>query len=231
MRNIITFSSLAILLISSSVYADRWEDKKYKRVKESKHKVKRVDRPRGDVRHLRPQKRYPNRPYKSRMRRPKHTIVHHRRPGYRVNKLHTNAFHFVLGGLSYHYLSGAFYKSYYDGYRVVRAPVGALIYDLPHGYTRVYINDRSYYRYDDIYYRRDYDRSGYRVVEEPIEYKSYAPSADSFYQYQLGDILHNLPIGSIEVIIDGIRYYEWEGSYFLPSRENGETIYTVVEVY
>ena len=216
MKKVIILSSLALLLLSSSANAHRWEHK------EHKHNVKKmIDRP---------HKRHPHRPYKSHIHRPHHKIANHRRPGYRVKQLHRDSFHFVLGGLSYHYLSGAFYRPYNNGYRVVRAPIGAFIYNLPYGYTKIHINNRNYYRYENIYYERDFDRRGYRVIDAPTYISDASNNYDTSYRYQVGDVALNLPSGAIEVIIDGIHYYEAEGKYFLPSRQNGKTVYTVVDL-
>lgn len=250
MRKIIILSSVSLMLFSTVTYAASLEDRERRAVQkvqkhhgitrgDSHNRVirphrrivnKKVYRPINLKRHIvRPKKRYPNRPYISHhIRRPYH-VVKHRRPGYRINHLHRNAFHFMLGGLSYHYYSGAFYRPYRGGYRVVGAPIGAVVYTLPHGHIRVFINNRHYYMYENTYYLRNSDR-GYRVVETPISYTSTTPEYRQ-YQYQHGDVALNLPAGAVEVIIDGVHYFEYGDQYFRPSQQNGQTIYTVVDIY
>ncbi len=249
MRKIITLSSLALLLFSTSTYAAQLEERERKHIKAPKHHViKRVDghkrvirpdrkivtkkgyRPVNSKRHIvRPKKRYPKRSYISHhIRRPHHVVKHHR-PGYRVKRLHRNAFHFILGGMNYHYHSGAFYKPYRSGYRIVGAPIGAVIYSLPHGHIRVFMNNRNYYMYENVYYVRQPNR-GYRVVETPTTYTTTVPN-NTIYQYNIGDVALNLPVGAVEVIIDGRHYFEYGDRYFKPLRRDGQTIYTVVDMY
>lgn len=253
MRKIITLSSLVLLLFSTSAYAAHLDDRERKHMKApKKHIIKRVDgykrivRPHRVTQHkkvyrpnvnsrrhvrpsMRPKKIYPRRPYISHHIPRPHRVVLHHRPGHRVHRLHRNAFHFILGGLSYHYYSGAFYRPYQGGYRIVGAPIGAVIYTLPRGYIRVFINNRNYYMYENIYYLRDRNR-GYRVVETPTTYTTTVPN-NTTYQYQYGDVALNLPAGAVEVIIDGTHYYEYGNQYFRPSRRDGQTIYTVVDMY
>ena len=252
MRKIITLSSLVLVLFSTSIYAVNLDGRDRKHVKAPKrHIIKRVDghkrivrpnrvihhkkvhRPNVNThRHLRPSMRhkniYPRRPYIShQIRRPYPVRLHHR-PGHRVHRLHRNAFHFMLGGLSYHYYSGAFYRPYQSGYRIVVAPIGAVVYTLPHGCVRVFSNNRNYYMYENIYYLRNANR-GYRVVEAPATYETTVQN-NTPYQYQYGDVALNLPVGAVEVIIDGTHYYEYGNQYFRPSRRDGQTIYTVVDM-
>jgi hypothetical protein len=101
------------------------------------------------------------------------------------------------------------------------------VHTLPVGNMRVRLNNRNYYRYEDTYYeRRD---SGYCVVETPAVCSS-SSQVDTMYRYQIGDVALNLPLGAVEVIIDGKRYYESDGQYFSKTYSNGKNAYRVVEV-
>jgi len=221
MRKAIIFSSLALLLFSSSLYGDRFEHREHKQVKKPHHVVQSV---RDEHRHSRPSIKKKHYTKKSHIRKPHHYVANHRRPGHRVKHLHRDTFYFSHSGIDYHYTNGAFYRPYRNGYRVVRAPVGAFIYDLPHGFVRIYVGNHSYYRYEDTYYERDMHRSGYRVIREPVR-------DIPRYRYNRGDVVLTLPRGAIEVIIDGAHYYEFGDIYFSLSLRNERRIYTVVDVY
>ncbi|MCH9812564.1 MAG: hypothetical protein K0U47_01310 [Epsilonproteobacteria bacterium] len=226
MQKMVVLSSLAVLLFASTLYAETQHRKLVKTPKY--HTAKKVYRPAKHkvVQHTDKKHIHPNR------YRPKATIVKHYRPGHRVKRLQSNAFHFVLGGLTYHYVSGVFYRPYHSGYTVVHAPVGALVYTLPHGYTKVYINNRHYYHYNDVYYSWDRRRKGYCVVDVPSTYCASTASYNvPHYHYQLGDIAHNLPAGAVRVVIDGRHYWEAEGVYFKSKKRNGRIIYKVVKGY
>ncbi len=221
MRKVVIFSSLALLLFSSSLYGDRFEHKHVKKP----HHVVHSNTIRNEHRYTRPSIRGKHYTKKSHLRKPHHYVANHRRLGHRVNHLHRDAFYFSLRGLDYHYMDGAFYRPYRNGYRVVRAPVGAFIYDLPRGFIKIYVGSHPYYRYEDTYYEGY--RDGYRVVGEPIEYVRDIPR----YRYNRGDVVSTLPRGAIEVIIDGTHYYEFGDIYFSLSLRNGMRVYTVVNVF
>ncbi len=154
---------------------------------------------------------------------------HHIRPHRRVviNRPHWRHNHVRLSHrVGYRYQGGAFYRPYRSGFRVVHAPVGAIIHTLPRGYMSVRINNNNYYRYEDTYYKPC--SNGYEVVEIPTQYNRYR--AQTNYQYQVGDIAYNLPAGAMEVIIDGKRYFEAEGRYFLKVYRDGRDVYEVVNI-
>ena len=209
MKKTIIISFLAVLVFTPSVWADRWDGFDNR---QTDHHIKKAQK-----RHfVRPNPRRPiHRPHK---RRPHHVIVHH---------LHPSAVHIRYGGLRYRYHNGIFYRPYRRGFRIVPAPVGAVIHTLPHGYTKIYIKHRPYYRYNNVYYEPIRNRR-YRVVEAPREYVT--NSCSTVYQYQIGDIALNLPSGAVEVFIDGRRYYEAEGRYFKRVRRDGRVVYEVVNI-
>ncbi len=139
------------------------------------------------------------------------------RIGHHVSHLHRNAYRFRHGGHRYRYSQGLFYRPYNHGFRVVQAPIGAIILSLPIGYTHMRISDRDYYRYNDVYYQSEFGARGYRVVQNPY-----------MNCYQAGDIVDTLPLGASAVIIDNVRYYEHDNYYFRPQRRNGVQMYVVV---
>ena len=219
MRKVITVSVLAMVL-ASSAFGAYIEDRRVH------HKVYK-----NPNRHYVQQHRYvrPHRVVHRRIthiRRPHYVSLHHR-IGHRIPTLRRNAIRLSVGGLGYRYRNGAFYRPYRSGFRVVSAPIGAVIHTLPVGHMRVRLNDQNYYRYEGTYYeKRD---QGYCVVETPTVCSS-SSQIDTMYRYQLGDVALNLPAGAVEVIIDGKRYYESDGQYFLKTYTNGKNSYKVVEV-
>lgn len=167
-----------------------------------------------------------NRPFtQRRVIRPHRVIPPNHRIGYRVNSLHRNAYHFRHGGRNYRYDAGVFYRPYSHGYRVVRAPIGALILSLPIGFTTFLLGHNYYYYYNDVYYTRDARLGGYRVVNDPY----LAAPAPVYNRYPAGTMVEALPYGAVEVIIDNVRYYEYGTQYFRPQRRNGVLMYLVVD--
>ncbi len=242
MRKIILVSSLALMLLSTSAFAQRGEDDRRKASHVNTHKSKHTYSKRIDRRKTYSHARI--KPHVSHRRPHRRPIVHrpmqilrpHHRPGYRLKRFNRRAaFPFILGGLTYHFLNGIFYRPYDQGYRVVSAPIGAIVNTLPHGRVSVVIGGRNYYMYNNIYYLWDGSRRGYRVVDVPRSDYIYDRPPQSYSvgtnHYRSGDIARTLPAGSTPVIIDGVRYYENEGIYFLPKKRNGRTVYKVVEVY
>ena len=73
----------------------------------------------------------------------------------------------TLGGKSYFYASGRFYRHANGVYSVVAAPIGAIVPILPGGYLGFGVGSNRYFYFQGIYYRRV--DSGYEVIEEPVE--------------------------------------------------------------
>jgi len=207
MKKMIIISFLAVLVYVPSTWADRWDG---------------FDKGQRDHRIKKAQKKHVIKPH---IRRPVTHRPHKRRPI--VHHLHPSASHVRYGGLKYRYHNGIFYRPHRRGYRIVPAPIGAIIHALPIGYTKIFIKHRPYYRYNNVYYE-PIRNNGYRVVEAPREYVT--NSYDVTYQYQVGDIALNLPNGAVEVFINGRRYYEAEGRYFKRVRQDGRVVYEVVNI-
>lgn len=156
--------------------------------------------------------------------RPHFVVPSHRRVGHRVSSLHRNSYRFRHDGLNYRYRSGSFYRPYNNGFRVVVAPLGAIIMNLPIGYVGFSYGNSNYYRYDNAYYQWAPRMNGYRVVSDPYINQPYQT-----YQYRVGDMIESLPHGSTAVIIDNVKHYEYGNQYFLPRRRAGVRMYLVVD--
>jgi hypothetical protein len=96
-------------------------------------------------------------------------IIHHRyRPiGHRLWWAPRWEAAFVIGGLSYYYFQGAFYRPWGGAYISVAAPIGACISVLPPACSVVYVGGTRYYYGSGAYYLWDNARAGYVVVPPP----------------------------------------------------------------
>lgn len=169
--------------------------------------------------------RYTSQPQRSIVRvlpRPVAPLPPHRRPGYRIPRLPALSLTLSVGGIVYFYHDYLFYRHYPTGYVVVAPPLGALVPTLPVGYVVIFTLGRYYYVYENTYYIWDDGVVAYRVVEAP-----YVEGGED-YEYHLGDIVEQLPDGAQTVSIKGVQYYVYQGIYFLPSVQNGEIVYIVV---
>ena len=98
-------------------------------------------------------------------------VVYHRYPpiGHRPWGVPRWEAAFVIGGLSYYYFEGAFYRPWGVGYVAVAAPIGACVYVLPPACSVVYVGATRYYYGNGAYYLWDAARAGYVVVPRPAE--------------------------------------------------------------
>ena len=71
----------------------------------------------------------------------------------------------LVGGLTYYYSSGVFYRRGHSGYVLVNAPVGTVVPALPREHQTIIIDGSPYYTYDNVYYAER--PSGYAVVPAP----------------------------------------------------------------
>ena len=58
----------------------------------------------------------------------------------------------MVGDAVYYYYGGAFYINQGSSFRVVSAPEGAIIYQLPEGAVEQIINGQSYLLFNNTYY-------------------------------------------------------------------------------
>ncbi len=73
-----------------------------------------------------------------------------------------------VGEDTFYYYGGVFYIQVDNGYQVVRAPAGAVIYQLPDGATTENANGVTYLVYNGDYYQPIQDNNGqpaYEVVD------------------------------------------------------------------
>lgn len=132
--------------------------------------------------------------------------------GYFVASLATTAIIISIENQQYHYDQGVYYIQEDDGYRVVQAPVGAEIKELPEGSQTVEVNETTNnYYYGGTYYEKDGEM--YKVVP---------PTA--------GTIVPNLPEGGEEVRIGEQTYVKYGETYYQPVQVDGKNMYEVVEV-
>lgn len=107
----------------------------------------------------------------------------------------------------YPYYSPAY--RYYPGGSYFGLRIGAL----PFGFSTIYIGPHLFYYYDGTYYR-PYGDNEYEVTAPP-----------------LGAKVPELPRNSKVMVIDGLKYYESNGTYYKEEiTDNNEILYKVVGV-
>ncbi|MDX1296392.1 MAG: DUF6515 family protein, partial [Sulfurimonadaceae bacterium] len=136
----------------------------------------------------------------------------------------------AVGGLLFYYHDHLFYRHYPHGYVVVAPPIGALVPTLPMGYVVIYRYGRYYYVYENSYYIWDDAVVAYRVVEPPYREVIVKEDISDDPDYVAGDIVTKLPDGAEAVTVDGKQYYRYKEFHFLPSVQNGEIVYIVVNI-
>ncbi len=130
--------------------------------------------------------------------------------GFFVATVATTAIIVTIANEEYHYDEGVYYQKSGDGYKVVPAPIGAEISDLPDGYTKLDVDGKTYYYYGGAYY-----------VKSSSKYKVVAPPA--------GAVVTKLPEGAKETTVDGKKYVEYNGTFYQPISQNGQDAYVVTE--
>ena len=73
-----------------------------------------------------------------------------------------------VGGIDYFYYGGTFYVAAPDGYQIVQAPPGAIVYNLPDGCQQIQAgNNITYLMYNNAYFQPiEYNgQNAYEVVE------------------------------------------------------------------
>lgn len=112
----------------------------------------------------------------------------------------------------YYYDNGVYYVKTDGGYKVVEAPVGATVKEIPKESQTVIINETTNnYYYGGTYYEKT--SKGYEVVP---------PMA--------GTVVENLPEGGEEVKIGEVTYVKIGSTYYQPIEQNGKKMYEVVKV-
>ena len=117
-----------------------------------------------------------------------------------------------LGGVSYRYHNGLYYRPAGPAFEVVGAPIGFRLNVLPVGYSRVWVGPNPYFYYYGTFYQPLPDNTGYQVITPPV-----------------GARLSELPNGYDKVVIEGITYYVNNGVYYRADiDEQGNVVYEVV---
>ena len=135
-------------------------------------------------------------------------------PAYRsrVTVLPTNARTVPLGGISYRYSNGLYYRPFGTSFELVSAPVGFRLNVLPVGYQRILIGPNPYYYYYGAFYQPLPNNTGYQVITPPV-----------------GAIVYELPNGYDQVVIENITYYVNDGVYYRADvDQQGNVFYEVV---
>lgn len=105
------------------------------------------------------------------------------------------------------------YMPYYRSFVPYGRGIGFRVNVLPYGYLPIHFGNDYYYYYDNTFYRR-YDDRNYEVVTPPI-----------------GAKLPQLPSAAKAVTIDGQKYYELGGTYYIATyNNNNQILYEVVGI-
>lgn len=118
-----------------------------------------------------------------------------------------------FGGNPYFFSDGMFYKPYGRYYQIVPPPIGITINVLPYGYWPLRWGAFHYVYFNGIFYRPN--NNAYEVVQAPV-----------------GAEVPAIPRDAKVVVIDGKKYYEYNGTYFKEIiKPNGEIWYMVEGKY
>jgi len=117
---------------------------------------------------------------------------------------------FIFNNLNYYYDDdGAYYLQQPDGeYLVVQPPVGGIVSSLPDGTVPITVGPTTYYYLDGVFYVAQDDT--FAVVNPPP-----------------GIVVPTLPTGATQAVIDGAVCYQFNGFNYLPSIQDGVTVFTV----
>ncbi len=126
-----------------------------------------------------------------------------------VGAIATTAIIVTVADHAYHYDHGEYYVQTDGGYKVVPAPVGAVVNTLPAEATKVVAGGVKYYYYSGAFYMKQAANS-YIVVTPPV-----------------GAVVDKLPEGAETRQVDGKAYVYYEGTYYQPISGNS---YEVVHI-
>jgi hypothetical protein len=115
-------------------------------------------------------------------------------------------------GIPYNYYNGYWYRPYGTSFQIIAPPIGISIGTLPIGYSPVFGPWGNYYYYNNVFYRHPAnDDSKYEVVDAPI-----------------GAQVPELPKGAEVRVIDNVKYYELDGTFYKEDLKDGQVWYTIV---
>jgi len=150
--------------------------------------------------------------YRRPVRRPV-TRRHGPRIGLTINVLPRGRRTIRVRGHDYWYDDGAFYGRYGRGYRVIAAPIGAVVLVLPAFHDVVWFRGERLFYYDGVFFRANRHGPGYVVIPTPY-----------------GVEVPYLPDGYREVWRGGRRYYHSYGVHYRPVHRSGITFYLSVRL-
>ena len=133
--------------------------------------------------------------------------------GFLAAALAATAIIITINSQRYHYDQGVYYAPAPSGggYSVVPAPIGAVVTNLPSGYSVMPVGGSNYFYYGGVFYISN--GSSYTVVAPPA-----------------GAVVTELPAGAQETTLDGRKYVVYNGTYYQPFSNNGTNAYEVVAV-
>jgi hypothetical protein len=151
----------------------------------------------------------------------------------------------VVTGSTYYYTGGVFYVSSSAGYRVVVAPPGAVVYAVPAHTTIVYAGETPYsYNGGTYYIESDQPTEAPTPPPAPetptastddgeLESLSDVPMTDDgSYEVvapPVGATVPYLPDEADEEMVDGKKYFVYEGTYYRAFASDDEVVYMVVD--
>lgn len=137
-----------------------------------------------------------------------HHWWHDFHPGHILNALPFGWLSFNIGGSPYYYYGGTYYQQVPNGYEEVYPPVGAALPAPPDGaYPVVAPNGQTFYYAGGAFYFQQPDGT-FISVQPP-----------------LGIVVPELPPGAVQVNVNGIVAYQFNGVYYQPVFANGVTQY------
>jgi len=141
--------------------------------------------------------------------RPYYSYYNYYRPflGFRINVLPFGYYPFYFGPDQFYYSGGLFYRQYENNYEVVAPPVGAEVPSLPSGAQKVTINGQDYYEYKGVYYTESTNADGKTVYVVAGKDGVLNTGDTESPNYQIGDVIDQLPEGCREVTIKNEKYY------------------------
>ncbi|MEX2964075.1 DUF6515 family protein [Microbulbifer sp. TYP-18] len=142
-----------------------------------------------------------------------------------------------VGGHPYYYGGGFFYRPSPAGFVVVSAPLGASVVTLPASAVPVTVGGAVFYQYADAFYQWRPATGTYIVVPPPpghVVTAAAAPAAAApgtpGSPYTPGQVLETLPVGYSAEVINGIQYYRYGNTYFIPTMRDGREVFLVVRL-
>lgn len=155
------------------------------------------------------------------------------RLGFSIGVLPFGYYPFWYGNYQYYYSDGLYYQYNDSQYTVVEPPVGAAVNSLPSKAEPITINGEQYYESNGVYYRavtKDDGTVVYEVAGKDGELNTGDAQYDDAPQFQIGEIVKQLPEDSRKIKVNGEKLYVApDGTYFQEIRDSANNkVYKVV---